>query len=197
MKTFNQLMITIAVAAAAIPTMATAQTRVEQVGCSGVPLQMTAVAITEPRSGDMYNFSGSQGQLDPTPLLETTFTVGPSLQRTTCVTVTFSAQINPSDNYGVYQASIDNAPMIGHATLTDILPYTTPVVFDATNQGSLLPGSSTPNVANSHMVSYTFFAMVTPGTHVMRIKMATCCSPDVVHGIGGVTVRSATAVVRW
>ena len=46
------------------------------------------------------------------------------------------------------------------------------------------------------MVSYTFYALVSPGTHVMRIKVAGCCS-NVAGGFTQVFVRAATAVWRW
>ncbi len=191
----NQILISIAAAAAVIPC--TAQTTT-QVGCESVAVQMKAVGLTTPRSGSLVNFSGSGGNLDPTPLLETTFTVGASTQRTVCVALTFSAQSDFTDNYGVYQASIDDTPMLGHGSLAAEYGYTTPIVFDAVNQGTYLPVSPYiyPNHSNSRFVSYTFFAMVTPGTHTMRIKVAGCCSSSP-GGVGGVFVRSATAVLRW
>ena len=198
MKMLNKLMITITAAIAVIPWMASAETTTQPLGCESVSLQMQAVSLAAPRSGSLVNFSGSGGLLDPVPLLESNFTVAALTQRAVCVFLTFSAQIDPSDNYGVYQASIDNVPMIGHGTLAPEYGYTTPVVFDAVNQGSSLPVSpySYPNGANSRFVSYTFFAMVPPGTHTMRIKVAGCCSQLAV-GIGGVFVRAATAVLRW
>jgi hypothetical protein len=45
-------------------------------------------------------------------------------------------------------------------------------------------------------VSYTFFATLAPGVHTMRITLAACCSP-LPGGFGGVSVRAATAVLRW
>jgi hypothetical protein len=199
MKTLNKLMLTIAAAAAAIPTMTFAQIVPQSVTCDSISAQMHAVALAAPRSGALVNFSGSGGQLDPVPLLESNFTVIGLPQRPVCVALTFSAQIDPTDNYGVYQASIDNNPMLGHGSMTAEYPaITTPVVFDAVNQGSYLPVApyNYPNYGNSRFVSYTFFAMVLPGTHTMRIKMAACCSPSP-GGIGGVSVRAATALLRW
>ncbi len=192
MKTLNALTIAIAATAAVIPSTASAQS------CEGTSVQMQAVALTAPRSGWLTNFSGSGGQLDPVPLLETKFTVPPSTSRTVCVALTFSAQIDPGDNYGVYQASIDDVPMNGHGSLQPEYGYTTPIVFDAVNQGTYLPVDPYryPNGANSRMVSYTFFMAVAPGTHVMRIKVAACCSP-IPGGFSQVFVRAATAVLRW
>jgi hypothetical protein len=194
MKTFNQIMITVAAAVAAIPTMALAQSP----SCESTSVQVKAVALSAPRSGSLVNFSGSGGQLDPVPLLEGTFTVPPSAQGKACVVLTFSAQIDPGDNYGVYQASIDDVPMNGHGSMAPEYGITTPVVFDAVNQGSFLPVDPYryPNYANSRFVSYTFFANVATGTHTMRIKVAGCCSP-VPGGMAGVFVRAATAVWRW
>lgn len=199
MKTLNQLMIAIAAAAATIPSIASAQITTQPLRCESMSVQTQAVALAEPRSGFLVNFTGSGGQLDAVPLLESSFTVAPSSQRTVCVALTFSAQIDPGDNYGVYQASIDNIPMVGHGSLAAEYPgLTTPIVFDAVNQGTYLPVDPYryPNGANSRFVSYTFFAMVTPGTHTMRIKLAACCSP-MPGGFGGVSVRAATALLRW
>ena len=189
MKTLNTL--TIALAAAVAPSIASAQM------CVGSSTQTLAVALTAPRSGWLTNFSGSGGQLDPVPLLESTFAV-PSTSGRVCVTLTFSAQADPGDNYGVYQASIDNVPMDGHGSLQPEYGYTTPIVFDAVNQGTYLPVSPYiyPNGSSSRMVSYTFFMTVNPGTHVMRIKVAGCCSP-IPGGLAQVFVRAATAVLRW
>jgi hypothetical protein len=139
MTTLNKLMIAIAAAAVAIP-MASAQIMIQPTTCDSMTVQTHAVALANPRSGALVNFTGSGGQLDPIPLLESTFTIAPSTQRTVCVVLTFSAQVDPTDNYGVYQASIDNVPMIGHASLAPEYPgLTTPIVFDAVNQGTYLP----------------------------------------------------------
>lgn len=143
------------------------------------------------------NFSFA-GQLDPVPLLETTINTIGGRTTTACVTVTFSAQVDPGDNYGVYQASIDDVPMIGHGSLPEYAP--TPIVFDAVNQVSLLPGdpSRYPNSANSRMVSYTFFASVAPGTHTIKIKVAGCCGGNNPAGFSpNPFVRAATVEVRW
>jgi hypothetical protein len=191
----NPLIITLA-AAAAVPVIAAGQVSA-QTGCESVAVQMKTVGLATPRSGSLVNFTGSGGNLDPVPLLEASFTVSPS-SRSACVALTFSAQSDFGDNYGVYQASIDDVPMTGHASLAPEYGFTTPIVFDAVNQGTYLPVSPYiyPNYSNSRFVSYTFFATVTPGTHTMRIKVAGCCS-STPGGIASVFVRSATAVLRW
>ena len=105
MKTLNTLTLALAAAAAAIrpslrPKRAWAR-----------PRRPSRAALTAPRSGWLTNFSGSGGQLDPVPLLETTL---PCPHVAPFANSTFSAQADPGDNYGVYQASIDNVPMDGH-----------------------------------------------------------------------------------
>ena len=156
-----------------------------------------AVALAAPRSGNLVNFTGSGGQLDPVPLLETTININGSANHPACVAVTFSAQTDFGDNYGVYQASIDNVPMSGHALMTEY-GLTTPVVFNAVNQATYLPRDPYRffNSATSQMVSYTFFAPVGPGVHTIRIRVAGCCSP-VPGGSSPVFVRSATMVATW
>ena len=187
MNKLNMLLTTIAVLAL-LPAAMPAQE------CQGLALNTKAVALAAPRIGPLVNFTGSGGLLDPVPLLETNITVVALAARPACVTVTFSAQVDPSDNYGVYQASIDNTPMNGHGSLAPEYGFTTPIVFDAVNQGSFLPGSATLNGANSRIVSYTFFASVSPGAHTIRIRLASCCSPI---PVGGGVVRAATVVARW
>ena len=165
--------------------------------CQGITLNTKAVALAAPRGGSLVNFTGSGGQLDPLPLLETNINVIWLPARPQCVTVTFSAQIDPGDNYGVYQTSIDNVPMAGHGALTEA-GLTTPIVFDAVNQGTYLPIDPYRflNAANSRFVSYTFFASVLPGTRTIRVRVAGCCSPVPV-GISTIFVRAATLVARW
>ena len=165
--------------------------------CQGIAINTKAVALSVPRTGDMLNFTGSGGHLDPNPLLQTDINVVGLPAHPVCVTVTFSSQADPSDNYAVYQASIDNVPMAGHGTLQAEYGFTTPIVFDAVNQGFALatgPGNIL-NAANSRMVSYTFFASLLPGTHTIRIRLAGCCSP-VLSG-PSIIVRAATLVARY
>jgi len=194
MKRLNNSLIAIA-AMAVVPTVMPAQAP----ECQGLTFNQKAVALATPRGGSLVNFAGSGGQLDPVPLLETSFTVVGFPGRPVCVTLTFSAQVDPGDNYGVYQASIDNVPMSGHALLSEF-PFgqTTPVIFDAVNQVTYLTldGYRFLNSANSRFVSYTFLASVMPGTHTMRIRVAGCCSPVPV-GNSPVFVRAATASLRW
>ena len=170
-----------AVVLAILPLLALPGTPAEaqQIECANhAGGQFKAVALTAPRFATV-DFSGSGGQLDPIPLLETEI-AGPL----TCVVVHFSAQADPLDNFIVFQASIDDIPMQGHAQF----PYlaaapTTPVVFD--------PEETNLNI--SRMVSYTFFARVGPGAHTVRIRFAGCCSP-----IGnGALVRAAVMSVHY
>ena len=191
MTRLNKVVIAIA-AVAVIPTLGSAQAP----ECQGVAISVKAVALAVPRTGPVLNFTGSGGLLDPTPLLQTDINVVGIPGRPVCVTVTFSSQADPSDNYAVYQASIDNAPMSGHGTLFAEYGFLAPVVFDAVNQAFALasgPGDIL-NGANSRMVSYTFFASVMPGMHTIRIRLAACCSPIVV---GALHVRAATLVARY
>lgn len=167
--------------------------------CQGLTLNTKAVALASPRVGPVVNFSGSGGQLDPAPLLETRINVTGLPGRPVCVTVTFSAQAYAYDNYNVYQASIDDIPMSGHGSLVSLYGYTTPIVYDAVNQGTFIPLDPYRfvNIANSRFLSYTFFASVTPGVHTFRIKLAGCCSLASPGGSGLPFVEAATMVVRW
>jgi hypothetical protein len=182
-------------ALSAFPAATMAQTA--SPGCQGITVNMKAAALASPRSGSLVNFTGSGGQLDPVPLLETNINVIGLPGRPVCVTVTFSAQVDPRDNYGVYQASIDNVPMSGHGTLFPEYALTTPIVFDAVNPGSYLPTPTATNNLNFRMVSYTFFASVMPGVRTIRIRVAGCCSAAPVGFSPWDFVRAATMVARW
>ena len=81
----------------------------------------------------------------------------------------------------MFQASIDNVPMSGHGVAPG---FSTPVVFD--------PEETNLNL--SRMLSYTFFAAVTPGTHTIRIRVASCCTAN---PTGAVAILGATLVARY
>lgn len=169
-----------AVAALAIfPVAMTAQTANPE--CTGIQINTKAVALAAPITlYSVTDFSGSGGQLDPTPLLQTNINVIGFPRQTACVTVTFSTQADPQDNAIVFQASIDNVPMMGHG----VSFFPTPVVSD--------PEETNLNL--SRMLSYTFFASVQPGTHTVRIKIASCCTSN---PTGVLAVRGATIVIRY
>ena len=159
-----------------LPVLGLAQTT----ECKSVNLRVKTVARPGIQTATV-DFSASAGQLDPIPLLQTQINVFAH----TCVVVHFSTQADPQDNAIVFQASIDNVPMSGHAQF----PYLTPapatlVVWD--------PEETNLNV--SRMRSYTFVATVGPGQHTVRIKFAGCCSGMPVGNSG--VVRSAVMAVH-
>ena len=167
----------LAVAVTGAPLFTTsAQTQGQ--GCSNPGGPFKTVSLSGPRTSTV-DFSGSGGQLDPVPLLETEFKSGP-----TCVLVNFSAQADPQDNHIVFQASIDDIPMEGQTQFPYLTPApATPVVWD--------PEETNLNV--SRMVSYTFFARVPLGVHTVRIRFAGCCSPTPGSGL----VRAAVMSVHY
>ena len=174
MKKLNLVLLAVA-AMAIIPTAAFAQAA----KCEGVINATRAVSIGPTVLNPVVDFSGSGGQLDPVPLLQTQINVVPG--RPVCVVVHFSAQADPQDNHIVFQASMDNVPMAGHGIF---LLYPTPVVVD--------PEETDLN--NSRMLSYTFFAQASPGIHTIRIKIASCCTSN---PTGGLVVRGASLVVNY
>ena len=161
--------------------LSTTSAQTQQIECANkAGGQFKAVALTELRSSTV-DFFGSGGQLEPVPLLETEIKTGP-----TCVLVHFSAQADPRDNHIVFQASIDDIPMEGHAQFPYFTPApAAPVVWD--------PEETNLNVAR--MVSYTFFMKVGLGTHTVRIRFAGCCSPT--PGATSGFVRAAVMSVNY
>jgi hypothetical protein len=102
--------------------------------------------------------------------------------------VNFSAQTDPLDNHIVYQVSVDDVPMSGHAQF----PYLDPapptlVVWDP---------REAPVLQLSRMVSYTFAARVAPGVHVVRVRFAGCCSA-VPNPSGSNLVRAANLTLFY
>ncbi|MBI4908190.1 MAG: hypothetical protein HY820_31480 [Acidobacteria bacterium] len=150
--------------------------------CEGVNVRVKAVARNSPQWSTVDFANIPFGQLDPTPLLQTEFRSTGS----TCVVVHFSAQADPQDNHILFQASIDNVPMSGHAQFPYLTPApATPVVWD--------PEESNFNL--SRMLSYTFVAVVGPGQHTVRIRFAGCCSS--VPGGNSALVRNAVMSVHF
>ena len=70
-----------------------------------------------------------------------------------CVVVYFSAVVKPTDNYMVFQATVDGVPMQGH-TVTFPQPQT-PVIIETEETDQNLP----------RMVAHHFFDRVQPGPH--------------------------------
>ncbi len=150
--------------------------------CQSANLSVKAVALPAAKLlSAVVDFSGSGGQLDPTPLLQTDINVVGIPGVRTCVTVTFSTQADPTDNGIVFQASIDNNLMVGHA----IVPgFSTPVILE--------PEETNLNLTRFR--SYTFFASVLPGTHTIKVKVASCCTSN---PTGVLMFRAATLVARY
>lgn len=134
-----------------------------------VPIQNTV-----DHSGSATNPDGSlngDGKFDPIPLLETKIFVGG--KKNSCVIAHFSAEFNTGDNRIVFQASIDDEPMEGHAFIPSDLrspQLETPIVYD---QSRSVGGFTLPAMA-----AYNFFKIVKPGWHTVKIKWAGCCSAD-------------------
>jgi hypothetical protein len=164
-----------------MPTMILAQAA-PALECQAVTINTKAVALPSARVlNPVVDFSGSGGQLDPTPLLQTDIDVAPSiLARGGCLVVHFSTQADPQDNAIIFQVSLDNVPMTGHGAIL----FSTPVVAD--------PEETDKNL--SRMLSYTFFAPLTAGKHTIRVRIASCCTSN---PTGGLVVRAATLVAQY
>jgi hypothetical protein len=139
--------------------------------CEGPVGHMKSVALPGPAATNV-NYAGTNGQLEPVPLLSTSITVpgGNGLfARPSCLQAQLSAMAAPIDNWVVFQVRVDGVPMIGHPASG---PNTIPV-----------PVVSTPDDANhtypyERPVSYTFYSEVSPGTHTVDVLWGTCCSAN-------------------
>ena len=78
---------------------------------------MKAVTIAEDYFSVTRLFQNQDPNAEPLePLLETTISVTGTGQ--SCVVAYFSAVVKPSDNYLVFQVSVDGVPMHGHTGST-------------------------------------------------------------------------------
>ena len=92
------------------------------------------------------------------PLLETSISVTGTTA--SCVLATFSAVVRPTDNYMVFQVTLDGVPMLGH-TVTYPHPFT-PVVIE----------TEETDLNQPRMVSHQFFLKVVPGVHTVAVNVA-------------------------
>jgi hypothetical protein len=130
--------------------------------CTSQAGQVKAVALQDYQpTYSTFNFpSDGQGHFDT--LMATTIDVGG--HRPSCLVANFSTMALPLDNAIVFQVRVDGQPMKGH--LGSVAGVATAGVFDPEETDQNLP----------RMVTYTFFAPVSPGLHQVEVLFAGCCS---------------------
>ena len=128
----------------------------ETIACRSLAPTVKAVTIAEDYFPVTTLFQFSDPILQP--LLETTISVtGPGL---TCVVANFSAVVKPSDNYMVFQVTLDNVPMHGHTRL--YVHPEVPVVIE----------TEETDLNQPRMIAHQFFLRVLPGVHTVRVSVA-------------------------
>jgi hypothetical protein len=160
-KTLLSILVT--AACGAVSTNAAAGT----IACNSEAKAVKAMTITEPWFPVKTRFQIDTPNLEP--LLETSILVagpGPS-----CVVAYFSAVVRPTDNYVVFQATLDGVPMHGH-TVTSAQPKT-PVVIESEETDKNL----------QRLVAHHFFAQVNPGMHRIRVSVAAGSNIDLITPI--------------
>ncbi len=134
----------------------------ETIACRSLAPTVKAVTIAEDYFPVTTLFQSPPDQ-NLQPLLETTISVtGPGL---TCVIANFSAVVTPSDNYMVFQVTLDGLPMHGHTRMyvhPDI-----PVVVE----------SEETDLNQPRMIAHQFFLRVPPGLHTVRVNVAQGSGP--------------------
>jgi hypothetical protein len=147
----------VALAALFIPSAASA----EPIACRSLAATVKAVTISEDYFKVTRYFQFDTPNLEP--MLETTISVtgtSPS-----CVVASFSAVAKPSDNYLVFQVTVDGVPMLGHTRL--YVDPNTPVVIETEETDMNQP----------RMVAHQFFLRVNPGVHTVRVSVARGSGP--------------------
>jgi hypothetical protein len=141
-----------AVAALLVPGSAGAET----IACRSLAPTVKAVTIAEDYFPVTTLFQFPSGSLQP--MLDTTISVtgaGP-----TCVVAYFSAVVKPSDNYMVFQVTLDGVPMHGHTR--HYTSPSTPVVVE----------TEETDLNQARMIAHQFFLRVNPGVHTVRVSVA-------------------------
>ena len=141
-----------ALAALLVPSLAGAETIV----CRSTAPTVKAVTIAEDYFSVTRLFQFDTPNLEP--LLTTDISVTGTGQ--SCVVAYFSAVVKPSDNYMVFQVTVDGVPMRGH-TVTYPQPQT-PVVIE----------SEETDLNQPRMVAHHFFLRVGPGVHTLTVNVA-------------------------
>ena len=145
----------------------------ETIVCRSLAPTVKAVTIAEDYFPVTTLFQFDRPNLQP--LLETSISVGGSSQG--CVVAYFSAVVKPSDNYVVFQVTVDGVPMHGHSRF--YAQPSTPVVIESEETDLNAP----------RMVAHQFFMKVDPGVHIVRVSVA--------HGSGtDPDARTVEAVVN-
>jgi hypothetical protein len=130
--------------------------RAENIVCRSQAGTVKAVTIAEDYFAVTTRFQFDSPNLQP--LLETNILVTGIGQ--SCIVASFSAVVRPTDNYMVFQVTVDGVPMHGH-TVTFPQPQT-PVVIETEETDQNLP----------RMVAHQFFLNVLPGAHTVTVNVA-------------------------
>jgi hypothetical protein len=130
--------------------------RGDTIVCRSAVSTVKAVTIAEDYFAVTTRFQLDTPNLQP--LLQTNIFVTGTGQ--SCVLATFSAVVRPTDNYMVFQVTVDGVPMRGH-TVTVPLPLT-PVVIETEETDLNL----------QRMISHQFFLNVSPGVHTVTVNVA-------------------------
>jgi len=143
-------------AALAAAAGASIASHAETIVCRSEAATVKAVTIAEDYFAVTTRFQFDVPNLQP--LLETQITVTGNGQ--SCVVAYFSAVVKPTDNYMVFQVTVDDVPMHGH-TVTFPQPQT-PVVIETEETDQNLP----------RMIAHQFFQRVPPGQHKIAVNVA-------------------------
>ena len=135
--------------------------RAETIACRSATTAVKAVTLAEDYFAVKTRFQLDRPNLQP--MLETSILVPGTTP--SCVVAYFSAVVKPSDNYLVFQVSVDGVPMHGHSRF-----YTdpnTPVVVEMEET----------DLNQARMIAHQFFLRVNPGVHTVRVRVARGSGP--------------------
>jgi hypothetical protein len=127
-----------------------------QTTCASESTKVKAVTIAEDYFPVTTEFQFDRPNLQT--LLKTTVVVEGTTS--SCLLAYFSAVATPTDNYMVFQISINGVPMKGHHTFYAV--PATPIVIESEETDQNLP----------RMVAHHAFQRVAPGSYTIEVKVA-------------------------
>ena len=156
MKTFKTIPVCVAALAATMVLGVSARANAAELTCASDSGHVKVVTLSE----DYFPVT-TQFQFD-SPNLQTVMkaTIVVPGETSSCVLAYFSAVATPTDNYLVFQLSINGAPMRGHHAF--YASPLTPVVLETEETDRNLP----------RMVAHHAFQRLNPGTYTIEVKVA-------------------------
>lgn len=200
-----------------------AQSSLNTVECSCKSNAIKLVTIEDPKEVIQTNISinGDPEWNNKNPVLATTIK-----SRKGCIIVNFSAEIDPTDNFAVFQVQVDGQPMKGHFLSDNIFlgqeninlfPLSARMIVAETDEKDsmdrIVDGLHLYNVIDADQknkivkyvnarsiprtIAQTFFVEIGKGLHTIELFYAGCCGGSGNPGQESVFLRAPTLAIQY